>query len=174
MPTFEKFFDVTVCGLGTAGSLAALFSAENGLSVLGIEAFTCVGGTHTVGGIGGHYFGCPGGRYEQLDSEVDCFAQRYTCTKPESRKFLAEQKGRIAYLPYEEEADALSSFVTALYPLGAERDVLYQAQSLFRILREADKENYDAIYAPLPPTDGLGMALYNRMIRAAAHQIIEL
>lgn len=90
------------------------------------------------------------------------------------RKFLAEQKGRIAYLPYEEEADALSSFVTALYPLGAERDVLYQAQSLFRILREADKENYDAIYAPLPPTDGLGMALYNRMIRAAAHQIIEL
>ena len=91
MPTFAKEFDVIVCGLGTAGSLAALFSAENGLSVLGIEAFTCVGGTHTVGGVGGHYFGCPGGRYEQLDNEVACFAQRYTCTKPESRKFLAEQ-----------------------------------------------------------------------------------
>lgn len=90
-PVFEKAVDVLVCGLGTAGSLAALFCAENGLSVLGIESFTCVGGTHTAGGIGGHYFGCPGGRYEQLDQEVAEFAQRYTCTTPESRKILAEQ-----------------------------------------------------------------------------------
>ena len=91
MPTFAKAFDVIVCGLGTAGSHAALFCAENGLSVLGIESFTCVGGTHTAGGIGGHYFGCPGGRYVQLDAEVADFAQRYTCTTQESRKFLAEQ-----------------------------------------------------------------------------------
>ena len=62
-PIFTKKADVIVCGLGTAGSLAALFSAENGLSVLGIESFTCVGGTHTAGGVVGHYFGCPGGRY---------------------------------------------------------------------------------------------------------------
>lgn len=91
VPVFVKAFDVIVCGLGTAGSLAALFCAENGLSVQGIESFTCVGGTHTAGGISGHYFGCPGGRYEQLDQEVADFAQRYTCTTPESRKFLAEQ-----------------------------------------------------------------------------------
>lgn len=91
-PEFAKEFDVVVCGLGTAGSLAALFSAENGLSVLGIEAFTCIGGTHTVGGVTGHYFGCPGGRYETLDQEVRSFAQRYTCTTAESRKFLTEQR----------------------------------------------------------------------------------
>lgn len=91
LPQFVKKFDVIVCGLGTAGSLAALFSAENGLSVLGVEAFTCVGGTHTAGGITGHYFGCPGGRYEKLDQEVRDFAQRYTCTQAESRKLLLEQ-----------------------------------------------------------------------------------
>lgn len=90
-PSFAKEFDVIVCGLGTAGALAALFSAENGLSVLGIESFTCVGGTHTAGGVTGHYFGCPGGRYEKLDAAVRDFAQRYTCTPAESRKFLAEQ-----------------------------------------------------------------------------------
>ena len=66
----EKY-DVIVCGLGTAGTFAALFCAENGLSVLGIETFTCVGGTHTAGGVNGHYFGCPGGRYEQLDKEIE-------------------------------------------------------------------------------------------------------
>ena len=46
LPHFDIQVDLAVCGLGTAGSLAALFSAENGLSVLGIEAFTCLGGTH--------------------------------------------------------------------------------------------------------------------------------
>ena len=91
LPVFEKEYDVIVCGVGTAGTLAALFCAENGLSVLGVESFTCVGGTHTAGGIVGHYFGCPGGRYEQLDQEVDDFMQRFTCTKSESRKILAEQ-----------------------------------------------------------------------------------
>lgn len=90
-PEFTKAFDVIVCGLGTAGTLAALFSAENGLSVLGIEAFTCVGGTHTAGGVPGHYFGCPGGRYETLEEEVKTFAQRYTSTTTESRILLAEQ-----------------------------------------------------------------------------------
>lgn len=90
-PQFDKQFDVIVCGLGTAGSLAALFSAENGLSVLGIEPFTCMGGTHTAGGIGNHYFGCPGGRYERLDQAVSEFAARYTCTPQESRKLLPEQ-----------------------------------------------------------------------------------
>ena len=90
-PIFTKKADVIVCGLGTAGSLAALFSAENGLSVLGIESFTCVGGTHTAGGVVGHYFGCPGGRYEAFDQQVEDFTARYTCTPAESRKFLTEQ-----------------------------------------------------------------------------------
>jgi len=90
-PAFTEKYDVIVCGLGTAGAIAAQLSAEHGLSVLGIEAFTCVGGTHTAGGVPGHYFGCPGGRYEALDREVVAFAQRYTCTATESRKFLAEQ-----------------------------------------------------------------------------------
>jgi hypothetical protein len=39
---------------------------------------------------------------------------------------------------------------------------------------ETDKENYGVIYAPLPETKGIGLALYNRMIRAAAHNIIRL
>ncbi len=89
-PTFDKAFDVIVCGLGTAGSLAALYAAENGLSVLGVESFTCVGGTHTASGVIHHYFGCPGGKYEALDQEVAAFTNRYTHTPAESRKLLGE------------------------------------------------------------------------------------
>lgn len=88
-PQFEKTFDVIVCGLGTAGSLAAQFSAENGLSVLGVESFTFVGGTHGVGGVNGNYFGCPGGRYEEMEQAVK--DSRITCTFGQSRAFLGEQ-----------------------------------------------------------------------------------
>lgn len=91
---FENTFDVIVCGLGTAGSLAAIFAAENGLSVLGVELLTCPGGTHTAGGVPGHYFGCPGGRFEQIDQQVKEFAQQYTCTVVESRKLVLEKRLR--------------------------------------------------------------------------------
>ena len=46
---FEKEYDVIVCGMGTAGSLAALLMAQNGLSVLGVDILSCVGGNHTAG-----------------------------------------------------------------------------------------------------------------------------
>ena len=44
-------YDVVVCGLGTSGTIAAITAARHGLSVLGIEAFNCPGGTTTIGGI---------------------------------------------------------------------------------------------------------------------------
>lgn len=90
-PNFQKSADVIVCGVGTAGSLAALFCAENGLSVLGVEQMSSVSGTHGTGGVPGHYFGFPGGRYEGLDREVQDFSRRYTCTTAEGRKLCTEQ-----------------------------------------------------------------------------------
>ena len=90
------------------------------------------------------------------------------------KKFLADQKIRIAYLAYDEERSALSDLPLDVFALGARDDRKAQANRLFALLREADKNDYEAIYAPLPDTSGMGMALYNRMIRAAAHQIIHL
>lgn len=90
-PQFTRSADVIVCGLGTAGSLAALFSGENGLSVLGIEPLTCLGGTHRAGGVAHHYFGCPGGRYEALEETVSALAQRCGSTLAEAGKMVLEQ-----------------------------------------------------------------------------------
>ena len=70
---FEKEYDVIVCGLGTSGSLAAIFSAENGLKTLGIESFTCVGGVHSAGGVMQHYFENPGGRLLIFHRGCDTF-----------------------------------------------------------------------------------------------------
>lgn len=61
-----------------------------------------------------------------------------------------------------------------IYEFGSEKDEDAQAHLLFDILRDADKRNFDVIYAPLPKAEGVGLALYNRMIRAAAYNIIKL
>ncbi len=82
----------------------------------------------------------------------------------------------IAILCYSEDMNALSERLpmATLYELGESEDELSHAHALFDVLRTADKQNVDIIYAPLPRRSGIGLALYNRMIRAAAHTIINL
>lgn len=77
-----------------------------------------------------------------------------------------------AILCYDEELHELSG--NKLIPIGGRNDLAHQAKVLFTSLRRADKTGADVIYAHLPPLDGLGLALYNRMIRAAAHTIKEI
>lgn len=81
-----------------------------------------------------------------------------------------EQRERsCALLCYDEEMPHLSQ--ENLLPVGAREDLITQARILFSRLREADTTEADIIYAHLPPKDGLGLALYNRLIRAAAHTV---
>lgn len=59
-------------------------------------------------------------------------------------------------------------------PIGGAADIEAQVKRLFAALREADASGAKKILAPLPAKSGLSLALYNRMIRAAAHNIITL
>lgn len=74
-----------------------------------------------------------------------------------------------AVLCYEEELSALDGSLSI--SIGKRDDLPTQAKRLFCALREADRLGVKQIYAHLPPLEGLGLALYNRMIRAAAHTI---
>ena len=82
----------------------------------------------------------------------------------------------VAVIVYEEDILCLKSEIpyAKFYSFGKKDDEKEQAHNLFNILREVDKENFDQIYAPLPRKAGVGLALYNRMIRAAAHKIVKL
>lgn len=86
-------------------------------------------------------------------------------------RFLqAEQaKHRCAILCYDEEIPHLKQ--QGLLPIGARGDLAAQAKRLFAALRQADDTDAACIYAHLPPKSGMGLALYNRMIRAAAHTV---
>ena len=48
-----------------------------------------------------------------------------------------------------------------------------QAHSLFAALREADSRGAANVLARCPKTDGVGLAVYNRMIRAAAFRVVK-
>ena len=84
-----------------------------------------------------------------------------------------EQRERsCAILCYLEEIPHLKD--TNLFPVGGKDDPATQAHTLFSLLREADRAGTEIMYAHLPDTSGLGLALYNRMIRAAAHTILKV
>lgn len=83
---------------------------------------------------------------------------------------------RCAVIVYEEDVCRIQNSLpgVACYTFGKKEDELAQAHLLFSLLRDIDKENFDKIYAPLPRKSGISLALYNRMIRAAAHKIIKV
>ena len=58
-----------------------------------------------------------------------------------------------------------------LIDVGSGNDLAEQARTLFAALRHADELDCDVIYAHLPSKEGIGLALYNRLIRAAAHTV---
>ena len=88
----------------------------------------------------------------------------------------SEQLENVAVICYTDDEQSVKSLLpdASLYVLGAKDNISEQARHLFSILRQTDKQSYTKIYAPLPSKEGLGLALYNRMIRAAAHTIISL
>ncbi len=49
-----------------------------------------------------------------------------------------------------------------------------QAQRLFALLRKADELGAKTVLVEMPRTDGVGLAVYNRLLRAAAFRVIEI
>lgn len=95
-------------------------------------------------------------------------------TNDDVQAFLLKQSKteRCLVLAYTEEIPHLSGVNTI--DIGARDDLSTQAKRLFSALRAANELELDKIYAHLPTQNGLGLALYNRMIRAAAHTVMKI
>lgn len=88
--------------------------------------------------------------------------------KNEYEKFVNAQKGAFA-LCFDDDEVTIPKVT-----FGRENDDLSQAKELFDALRELDEMGAKKVYARIPHKDGVGMAVYNRLIRAAAFCIIDL
>lgn len=71
-------------------------------------------------------------------------------------------------------AEELGEIPPPALSFGGEGDHAAQAERLFDLLRELDRLGAKKIYVHAPATDGVGLAVYNRLIRAAAFQVVEL
>lgn len=84
----------------------------------------------------------------------------------------AHGDSNVAALCYDEDAaDIAVSTVT----YGSELDSTEQATMLFDALRKCDElDGINLVYARCPSQDGVGLAVYNRLLRAAGFDMIKL
>ena len=88
------------------------------------------------------------------------------------KTFVETQKEKdILALVFEGEGKRLS---VPFIEYGKENDGASQARKIFSALRRVDETGAKLVYARFPEKDGVGLAVLNRLIRAAAFNIIEL
>lgn len=85
-------------------------------------------------------------------------------------EFVNKQRNSIAVC-FSEESDSISTH-KLIY--GRESDELTLAHEVFAVLRKVDELGADKVYIHAPSKKGVGLAVYNRLIRAAAFKVIKL
>lgn len=114
----------------------------------------------------------------EKDKPVASPGMKYKHYSPRCRVIMVEgegfadfvnRKGDCGALCFAEEADKISR-PHIVY--GKENDPATLAEGLFSALREADNLGVDLIYAHAPKKSGVGLAVYNRLIRAAGFSVV--
>lgn len=112
----------------------------------------------------------PGTKYKHYSPKADVLLLQGHFS--EYRNYVMQHTAPGAFaLCYEGEAEQLS--VPAV-TFGAQQDVKGQAQRLFDALRQLDAEQATVVYARCPEPQGVGLAVYNRLIRAAGFKVVHL
>ena len=108
----------------------------------------------------------PGMKYKHYAPHADI-----TILKGSLEKFIEYTKGKDFFaLVFEGEEKYFKNAVTYGKPL----DGVSEANRLFDALRELDEKGAVTVYARCPELEGMGLAVYNRLIRSAGFNIIEL
>ena len=87
-----------------------------------------------------------------------------------TKNYMAEGK-KVGILATDETLCAYRADVVK--SLGSRSNLATVAQNLFRLLREVDAENVDVILAEGVSSEGLGLAVMNRLRKASAYHIIK-
>lgn len=109
----------------------------------------------------------PGMKYKHYSPKADVYI-----VNAHGEKFVdyCTKRGR-----YEQKLLALGAGVAErgiFLDYGATAEI--QAQRLFSLLRKADELGAVVVLVEVPEREGIGLAVYNRLLRAAAFRIIEL
>lgn len=86
------------------------------------------------------------------------------------KKFVHAQKGTVCAVCFEGEGGFFDKFIE----YGKENDDLSQAHHIFDALREVDAMGCEKAFVRCPISSGVGLAVYNRLLRSAAFRVIDL
>lgn len=87
-------------------------------------------------------------------------------------KEAARGPGRVGVLCFDGETDSYPGLTALSYGDGG--DALSLARGLFAALRRLDQTGCNTAYARCPEARGVGLAVYNRIIKAAGFEIIDV
>ena len=108
----------------------------------------------------------PGMKYKHYAPRADI-----TILKGSLEQFIEYTSGKDFFaLVFEGEEKHFENAVTYGKPL----DAISEANRLFDALRELDEKGAKTVFARCPELHGVGLAVYNRLIRSAGFNIIEL
>lgn len=118
----------------------------------------------------------PGMKYKHYSPKAEVYlvkgsADGFASYVNDRVKTLAKEESAVAALVFDGE-ESLVNCVTL--PFGAEGDSTTQAEYLFDDLRKADDLGVSEVYVRYPTEDGVGLAVLNRLLRAAEFRIIEV
>ena len=108
----------------------------------------------------------PGMKYKHYAPKADI-----TVVKGSLEDFCGFIKGRDCFvLCFDGEEDLFPKALS----YGRIDDGQSQAKRLFDALRELDEKGAETVYARCPDLKGMGLAVYNRLIRSAGFKVIEV
>ncbi len=90
------------------------------------------------------------------------------CPQGEFRKFAVNNDGEKTYFVVHSEEK--ENFPCKFLTYG--KDSSEQAHRLFAVLRELDEMGAEKVYIEAPEKNGVGLAVYNRLIRACGFEVI--
>lgn len=108
----------------------------------------------------------PGMKYKHYSPKTEVYL-----VEAESDAFcrFVNSKEDSAAICFEEDAPKISAQTLSI---GASDNEEEQARLIFDMLRESDKLGVGTVYVHAPKKSGIGLAVYNRLIRAAGFKVI--
>lgn len=112
----------------------------------------------------------PGMKYKHYSPEAKVLIVKGSF--PNYKKFIEDsaEKNAVA-LCFEEEVKDLN---IRCITYGRKDNPSSQAKHIFDALRKVDEEKANVVFARFPENEGIGLAVFNRLVRAAAFNIIEV
>lgn len=114
----------------------------------------------------------PGMKYRHYSPKAPVVLVEAATDEQKNRYIKARigEGNKIGVLCFDEDLSLFSG--PYVRSLGRRDDFSAQSHMLFAMLREFDETDVNTIYAKTPPKEGIGLALYNRLIKAAGFDVV--